>query len=226
MRAAYEEARRELEGGGSCSSDSSSEIELELDVVPPEQERAVELVVQATQEVEMVGTVGELLAGHVTRAKQGAETIEGEGLEGGAQTSLPSVLHQMWEALKVRAYIEVLARELQPEVDLLHEVEADWAMLAVVQRRSSPGGDGGTGCSITWIQIKAPAQLRVSHCWVRQLLSSLSFLLFPDVSPFSTRSGIASVEATTIRLCSRPGVPHPSTCTIHHLCGLHPNACH
>ena len=75
----------------------------------------VEPVMQTAQEGGMMGAPGESPARAVI--------TEDEGLGGGVQTSLPSVLalHQMWEAHKVRAYNEVLAGGLQPEVDLLHK---------------------------------------------------------------------------------------------------------
>ena len=51
--------------------------------------------------------------------------------DGGAQASLATglvpVVHQMWEAARVRAYNEVLGGELQPEVELLQGVGARWA---------------------------------------------------------------------------------------------------
>ena len=106
------------EGGGSCWSDSDSgsdsEAVLEAGIEPLALEGGVVVV---TQGGEVVGAAGEPTA----------------AAKGGAQASLAPVLapvvHQMWEASKVRAYNEVLGGELQPEVELqlLQGVEAKWA---------------------------------------------------------------------------------------------------
>ena len=46
----------------------------------------------------------------------------GAGSDRSTIISVTSMLHQTWEALKVRAYNDALAGELQPEVDLLQGV--------------------------------------------------------------------------------------------------------
>ena len=51
---------------------------------------------------------------------------QGQGYKLKSRLVLPPVLHQMWGGATVRACNEVLAGELQAEVDLLQEVEANW----------------------------------------------------------------------------------------------------
>ena len=62
---------------------------------------------------------------------EGAAVEPSAAADGKAQASLAPglvpVVHQMWEASRVRAYNEVLGGELQPEVELLQGVEARWA---------------------------------------------------------------------------------------------------
>ena len=141
MVAEYEEARRESKGSDSCWGDSGVRcMGLMVGAVPMAVDGAVELGVQAVQEGHrvVVGAMQQRSQHHLRAAAEAPQAEEQDS----STPVLPPVLHQMWEAIKMRAYNGVLAGELQAEVhvDLLQEVEAKWmddvwTMLTLQRRR-------------------------------------------------------------------------------------------
>ena len=105
-------------GSGSCWSASGNgsggEVVLEADTEPLAPEGGVVVVT---------------LEGAVTGANEEPTAAAGGGAHANPAPvlALVAIVHQMWEASKVRAYNEVLGGELQPEVELLQGVEAKWA---------------------------------------------------------------------------------------------------
>ena len=93
-------------------SGPGSEAVLEASIEPLALESGVVVVTQG-------GEVGGAAVEPSAAADGKAQAILAPGL-------VP-VVHQMWEAARVRAYNEVLGGELQPEVELLQGVGARWA---------------------------------------------------------------------------------------------------
>ena len=103
----------------------------------------------------IAGRAGGLHAGVEGELPARAKAAKGERLQGVEQGGLPPalspVLHQVWETAQVRGYNEVLSRELQPKVDLLQVVEANW-MDSDGSAEGEAGGSGSAGCPTAWLQ--------------------------------------------------------------------------